>query len=177
MGDLDARVATSRMKCKCSGLEAAEFESSPVSNVCMRTLAFVIAGLLVTSFSYAAVQNTPVRECCNDLNKSTVCLTDAEVLTQVKHIEMLPDRMGNRINIKGVAIFRLTIGKNGRVENATAVSGNPLALQLLIGAMDKWEFQPYVRNGISRKVCGQLRVTFSVVQNISTVEAISVNSN
>ena len=101
MGDLDARVATSRMKCKCSGLEAAEFESSPVSNVCMRTLAFVIVGLLVTSFSYAAVQNTPVRECCNDLNKSTVCLTDAEVLTQVKHIEMLPDRMGNRINIKG----------------------------------------------------------------------------
>ena len=61
---------------------------------------------------------------------------------QVKHIEMQNDRMGSHVNVNGVAVFDLTVGKNGRIVNAKAISGHPLALPLLLRAMDKLQFKP-----------------------------------
>jgi hypothetical protein len=91
---------------------------------------------------------------------------------QVKHIEMQPDRMGNHVNVNGIAVFELTVGKDGRIVNAKAISGHPLALPLLLGATDKWQFKPLVRNETARQACGRLSVKFSIVQNLSTVEVV-----
>jgi len=91
---------------------------------------------------------------------------------QVKHIEMASDRMGNHVNLEGIAVFRLTFSKDGRIVCAKAISGHPLALPLLIGAMNKWQFRPYRQDEIARQACGQLRLKFSVVENLSAVEVV-----
>ena len=91
---------------------------------------------------------------------------------QVKHIEMQNDRMGSHVNVNGVAVFDLTVGKNGRIVNAKAISGHPLALPLLLRAMDKWQFKPLVRNETARQACGRLSLKFSIVENLSTVEVV-----
>jgi hypothetical protein len=44
--------------------------------------------------------------CSCDL-ANTVCLTDLEVSEQAVHVEMEPDRMGNRSNYRGVAVFQI----------------------------------------------------------------------
>ena len=61
--------------------------------------------------------------------------------------------MGNHVNANGMALFELTVGKDGRIANAKAISGHPLALSLLTGAMDKWLFKPLVRNETARQGC------------------------
>lgn len=91
---------------------------------------------------------------------------------QAKHIEMQNDRMGSHVNVNGVAVFELTVGKNGHVINAKAISGHPLALPLLLRAMDKWRFTPLARNKTAQQACGRLSVKFSIVQNVSTVEVL-----
>jgi len=91
---------------------------------------------------------------------------------QVTHVEMEPDRMGNHLNLNGVAVFELIVGEDGHVVNARAISGHPLAIPLLIGAMDKWRFKPLVQNETARQVCGRLSVRFAVAQNSSKVEVV-----
>ena len=61
-------------------------------------------------------------------------------------------------------MFELAVSKNGRIVNARALSGHPLALPLLFRAMDKWRFKPLVRNGTARQACGRLSVKFSIVE-------------
>jgi hypothetical protein len=89
---------------------------------------------------------------------------------QVKHIEMQADRMGNHVNISCVAVFELMVGKNGRVLDAKAISGHPIAVPRLIQSVDKWRFKPLVRDGISYRICGRLNVRFSIVENQPTAE-------
>ena len=90
--------------------------------------------------------------------------------TQVKHIEMPPDRMGNHVNVRGVAVLELMVGKNGRVLNAKAISGHPVAIPRLLGSVDKWRFTPFVRDGAARQTCGRMTVKFSIVENQPKVE-------
>ncbi len=84
---------------------------------------------------------------------------------QVKHIEMQPDRMGNHVNVRGVAVFELMVSENGRVLNARAISGHPLAIPRLLGSVDKWRFKPLIRDAVARQTCGRLTVKFSIVEN------------
>ena len=39
--------------------------------------------------------------------------------------------MGNHVNVNGVAVFELTVGKDGHIVSAKALSGHPLALPTL----------------------------------------------
>ena len=91
---------------------------------------------------------------------------------QVKHIEMQPDRMGNHVNVSGVAVFELMVDKNGRVLNAKAISGHPLAVPRLVGSVEKWRFKPLMRDGVAHQTCGRLSLKFSIVENQLTVEVV-----
>ena len=101
-----------------------------------------------------------------------VCLTDEQVLNYLRHVEMQPDRMGNHTNVKGVAVFRITFDKQGRVDCAETVSGHPIAASLLNASMRRWRFKRFLRNGIPVRACGRLTLRFSIVEGRSTVEAI-----
>jgi len=92
-------------------------------------------------------------------------LTEAQLSARVKHIEMAADRMGNHVNISGVAVFEVTVGKDGHVRNVRAISGHPIALTHLLESANKWRFVPLMKDGIGRQVCGRLSVQFSIVEN------------
>jgi hypothetical protein len=89
-----------------------------------------------------------------------------------KHIEMPPDRMGNHVNLKGVAVFQITIDESSSVTSAKAVSGNPLAINLLISDAKSWQFEPYVEAGIARKACGRIAMKFSIAEGIASAQVL-----
>ena len=145
---------------------------SLVSKMRMRRSVFLIAVLLILSADSTLAQDGPTCDCRNSSDQPTVCLTEAQMSDLVKHIEMRNDRMGNHVNLNGVAVFHLTVGKNGRIVNAKAISGHPLALPLLLRTMDKWQFKPLVRNETARQACGRLSAKFSIVEDLSAVEVV-----
>jgi hypothetical protein len=102
----------------------------------MRCSVLVTAALLILLADSGLTQNSVTCDCGNSPDKPIVCLTETQMSRQVKHIEMEPDRMGNHVNVSGVVVFELTVGKDGRILNARTISGHPLAFPLLIGAMD-----------------------------------------
>lgn len=89
---------------------------------------------------------------------------------RVEHIEMQPDRMGNHVNVSGVAVFELMVGKNGRVLKTKVISGHPLAVPRLIESLEKWRFKPLMLDGVAHQTCGQLSLKFSIVENQPKVE-------
>ncbi len=101
-----------------------------------------------------------------------MCLTEGQVSKQVSRIEMEPDRMGNHTNLRGIAVFQVTFDENGRVVSARAISGHPLAIEFLVTAAERWRFKPYLQNGVARKVCGRLRVKFSMIENKPSAEVL-----
>jgi hypothetical protein len=138
----------------------------------MRRFVVLIAGLLILSIQLTSAQDGLTCNSGNGPDRPAVSLKEAEMSDQVKHIEMQDDKMGNHVNVNGVAVFGLTVGKNGRVVNAKAISGHPVALPLLLRAKDKWQFKPLMRNEIARPACGRLNLKFSIVENLSTVEVV-----
>jgi hypothetical protein len=139
----------------------------------MKRSVLLNAALLIFLADSASTQDGLICDCGNSPDQPTVCLTETEMSHQVKHIEMEPDRMGNHVNVSGIAVFELTVGKDGRIVNAKAISGHPLAFPLLIGAMDKWRFRPLLRNNTARQVCGRLSVKFTMIPNLSKVAVVS----
>jgi len=93
---------------------------------------------------------------CADLPEAIICLTDMQMSTQVKNIEMQPDRMGNHVIVRGVVVFELIVGKDGRVLNAKAISGHPVAIPLLLGSVEKWRLKALIRDGMEHQTCGRL---------------------
>jgi hypothetical protein len=127
-------------------------------------------GMLILSGQAASPQDAPPCDCADVQTAAIVCLTGTQMSAQVTHIEMQPDRMGNHVNVRGVAVFELMVGKNGHILNAKAISGHPLAIPLLLESVDKWRFKPVIRDGVARQACGRLNVKFSIVENQPKVE-------
>ena len=143
-----------------------------VSKYSMRRSIFLIAVALSLFADCAYAQEKLTCDCGNSSRHDTVCLTKTEMADQVTHIEMRNDEMGNHVNARGVAVLELTVGKDGHVANAKAISGHPLALSLLLGAIQEWRFKPLIRNKTARQECGRLNVEFSIVENLSEVEVV-----
>jgi len=80
--------------------------------------------------------------------------------------------MGDRVNINGVAVFEIIVGKDGHIMDARAISGHPLALAQLLGSASKWRFTPLNNGGIASQVCGRLNVHFSIVENQVKIKVV-----
>jgi hypothetical protein len=106
---------------------------------------------------------------CDCTHAETACLTDIQMARHAVHIAMLPDLMGDHINVKGIAVFEVTFGRDGKVIHAKAVSGHPIAINLLLGAAPEWQFRPFVQDGTARRACGRLTVRFSMVESKASV--------
>ena len=100
-------------------------------------------------------------------------LQEAQMIGQIEHIEMGADVMGNHVNVKGVALFEVTVGNDGRLLCLQALSGHALAITHLTEASSRWKFKPYLKNGIAQQFCGRLRLNFSFVENKPWVEVVS----
>ena len=88
------------------------------------------------------------------------------------HVEMEPDRVGNHVNYHGVAVFEIRFDKNGRVIEASAISGPPLGVSHLIAAISKWRFKPVILKGAKKKACGRLSIEFAMNENMPSAKVL-----
>lgn len=107
---------------------------------------------------------------CDPSSSHVTQLTDAQMRKQVEHVEMDPDLMGNHVNVRGVAVMRVTLATDGRLLCVRVVSGHPIAVAHLMSAAPRWRFHPYLRNGVAVESCGRVKVKFRIVENIPTIE-------
>jgi protein TonB len=63
-----------------------------------------------------------------------------------------------------VVRFTVTIGKDGRVQNMTLVSGDPVLAQAAKDAVQQWVYKPTLLNGDPVEVTTQVDVNFTLSQ-------------
>jgi hypothetical protein len=104
--------------------------------------------------------------------RKAVCLPQQTISELATHVEMEPDRMGDHTNLKGTALFQVTFDEKGHLVSAKAVSGNPIAVHLLISAAKRWRFKPYMQDGVTRRACGWLEIKFTMIENIPSAKVV-----
>jgi len=73
-----------------------------------------------------------------------------------------PEAKANRI--QGSVRFTVVIGKDGRVQNLTLVSGDPVLAQAAKDAVQQWVYKPTLLNGDPVEVMTQVDVNFTLSQ-------------
>jgi TonB family protein len=73
-----------------------------------------------------------------------------------------PDAKANRI--QGAVRFTVVIGKDGRVQTVTLVSGDPVLAQAAKEAVQQWIYKPTLLNGDPVEVVTQVDVNFTLSQ-------------
>jgi protein TonB len=56
-------------------------------------------------------------------------------------------KIAREAGVQGDVILQAVIGKDGRIENLHAVSGNPLLIKSALDAVQQWRYRPYLLNG------------------------------
>lgn len=64
------------------------------------------------------------------------------------------------VHIEGVVVIEATISKEGFVERARVVSGQPMLVQAALAAVDKARYEPYKLNGSSVEVETTINIDF-----------------
>jgi hypothetical protein len=80
------------------------------------------------------------------------------------YVEMETDRMGNHSNYRRVAVFQIGFDERGRVTGATAISGHPLGISHLMGAVSEWKLKPVIIKGAKKTGRGSLSIKFRRLQ-------------
>jgi TonB family protein len=65
--------------------------------------------------------------------------------------------------IQGAVVMRVTVDKEGNVENIQLVSGHPALAPPAIEAVKQWKYKPYLLNGTPVEVETQVQVNFSLM--------------
>ena len=65
-----------------------------------------------------------------------------------------------RNHIQGIVLLQATIGKDGRVRTAKAVSGPPELFEASISAVEQWQYRPYRLNGEPVEVDTTIKIQF-----------------
>lgn len=71
-------------------------------------------------------------------------------------------RIARAAGVHGEVILQAVIGKDGRIENLHAISGNPLLIQAALDAVQQWRYRPYLLNGEPVEVETQITVRFTM---------------
>jgi TonB family protein len=89
---------------------------------------------------------------------------NAEQANLVQKIQPIypPEAKANRI--QGSVRFTVIIGKDGRVQNLTLVSGDPVLAQAAKDAVQQWVYKPTLLNGDPVEVMTQVDVNFALSQ-------------
>ncbi len=65
--------------------------------------------------------------------------------------------------IQGAVVMKVTVDKEGNVENIQLVSGHPLLAPPAIEAVKQWKYKPYLLNGTPVEVETQVQVNFTLM--------------
>ena len=78
----------------------------------------------------------------------------------VRRVEPVYPPMALQARIQGIVRLDVVIGEDGRVTNATVVSGHPLLVPAATEAIKQWEYSQTVLNGKPAEVITQADVNF-----------------
>ena len=84
-----------------------------------------------------------------------------QVMIQKKVAPEYPEA-AKKDHIEGVVLIKVTINKQGNVENMQLVSGHPALAQAAIDAVKQWKYKPYLLNGEPVEVETQVMVNFTL---------------
>jgi protein TonB len=70
--------------------------------------------------------------------------------------------LARQARIQGTVRFNAIIGKDGRIENLTLVSGHPLLVPAATEAVKQWVYKPTLLNGEPVEVVTQIDVNFTL---------------
>lgn len=65
-----------------------------------------------------------------------------------------------RMRIEGAVVLRAVIGKDGRIKDLKAISGSRELIPAAIGAVQQWQYRPYLLEGEPVEVDTQITVNF-----------------
>jgi protein TonB len=68
--------------------------------------------------------------------------------------------LARQTRVSGIVRVRATIGKDGKVRHATAVSGPPLLRQAAVESVSRWLYSPAMLNGAPIESDTQVDVNF-----------------
>jgi protein TonB len=80
-----------------------------------------------------------------------------------------PPQAGNA-GISGLVVLQITIGTDGRVNEAHVVNGPAVFQQVALDAVRNWVYQPYLLNGQAVEVTTTVNVVFSLQNRIPVVK-------
>ena len=63
-------------------------------------------------------------------------------------------------HIEGAVVLRVLISRDGKVEEATPMSGPEIFRQPAVDAVKKWQYKPYVLNGTAVDIESTVTVNF-----------------
>jgi len=71
-------------------------------------------------------------------------------------------KLAKASRIQGQVVLRAIVGRDGTIQNAEVISGNPLLTQAALDAVKQWRFRPYVLQGKLVEVETQVTVIFQL---------------
>jgi protein TonB len=81
---------------------------------------------------------------------------------QIRNVKPIYPAIALAAGIEGEVVLQAEIGKDGRIENLRAVSGNPLLIRAALDAVQQWRYRPYLLNGGPVEVETQITVRFGM---------------
>ncbi len=70
--------------------------------------------------------------------------------------------LARRNHVQGTVVLHALIGKDGRIENLTPVSGPKELIPAAVGAVEQWTYKPYMLMGQPVEVDTQITVNFAL---------------
>ena len=80
----------------------------------------------------------------------------------IRNVKPIYPRLAQAAGVQGEVVLQAVIGKDGRIENLHAISGNPLLVKAALDAVQQWRYRPYLLNGEPVEVETQITVRFTV---------------
>jgi periplasmic protein TonB len=80
----------------------------------------------------------------------------------IRYVKPVYPRLAQAAGVQGEVVLQAIIGKDGRIENLRAISGNPLLVKAALDAVQQWRYHPYLLNSEPVEVETQITVRFTV---------------
>ena len=90
---------------------------------------------------------------------------NVEAARMVKKVNPLYPPLAKQARIQGTVVLNVIIGKDGKVQDATVVSGHALLIQAVVDAVRQWEYQPTLLNGQPVEVSTTVEVNFTLSED------------
>lgn len=83
----------------------------------------------------------------------------------IKKVEPSYPTLARQARIQGTVLLQAEIGKDGRIENLTLISGHPMLVPAAIEAVKQWVYRPYLLNNVPVAVETQIQVNFALSED------------